>query len=106
MSGQHGIDNIKSVMTIGKLGVISMIQKLPTDGVTIKALTAPLQSEIFLTTLEKQGDSLLKFLPELSELDMVEKMKIGKHGFDCWCDIKLEWSEAMKKIRMKKNQTR
>lgn len=102
MGGQFGIENVKKVITTAKLGTISMIQKLPDDGVSVKTLLAPISSGTFLKQVEEHADSFLKFLPELSELDTMEKLQIGKHTYDCWCDVRLEWSEAMKKIRMKK----
>ncbi len=106
MGGKFGTDNVKQVITTVKLASISMIQKLPDGGVSAKTLIAPMSSPTFLTQLENNADSFLKFLPELAELDLTDKIQIAKHSYDCWCDVKLEWSEAMKKIRMKKNPTR
>lgn len=108
MGGKYGTENVKQVITTVKLASISMIQKLPEAGLSVKTLIAPIASPTFIEQLEKNAASFVAFLPELSELDMTDKIQLAKHSYDCWCDVKLEWGEAMKKIRMQKakNATR
>ena len=100
MSGKLGVQNVKDLMSLAKVGAISVLQAVSKDGFQTSDLLAPLGSSTFQAMA---ADSLSKFqqvIPELADLDVWDGVEIGKHAFVCWNDIKTEL--ALATIKMKK----
>lgn len=98
-TGKHGVKSVKNLMSLGKLGVISILQAASKDGFQASDLLAPLGSQTFLQSLGHAIDDFAGVLPELGELDMWEGIELGQHAYACWMDIKTELDLAIASSR-------
>ena len=102
MSGKHGVQSIKNVMSLGKLGAISIIQAIAKDGFQAKDIVAPLSSPTFMAAAEHAVADFAMVLPEWNDLDMWDGVELGKHAYVCWLDIKTELKAASSVMKIKK----
>lgn len=101
MSGKHGVSSIKNVMSLGKLGAITIIQAIKKDGFQARDVVAPLGSPTFQTALASAIDDFALVLPEWGDLDMWDGVEIGKHAYSCWLDIKTELNVASMEMKVR-----
>jgi len=102
MSGKLGVVNTKTLITLVKLGAISVLQQVAKDGFQPVDLIAPLGSKQFQDTLEANLTSFVKVIPELTELDMWDGAELGKHAYAAWLDVKTELHLAADKMKVLK----
>lgn len=102
MSGKLGVTSIKNVMSLGKLGAISIIQAIKKDGFQAKDVIAPITSPTFQNALAAAIDDFAMVLPEWNDLDFWDGLEIGKHAIACWSDIRTELSIASSELKLKK----
>ncbi len=102
MSGKLGVSSIKNVMSLGKLGAISVIQAIKKDGFQARDIVAPIASSTFQTALAHAVDDFALVLPEWNDLDIWDGVELGKHAYACWLDIKTELSVAATEMKMKR----
>lgn len=101
MAGLYGVNSIKNIMSMGKIGVISVIQAAAKDGFQARDVLAPLSSQTFLDAAARTVDDFASVLPEWNELDVWDGIELGKHAYACWVDIKTELSHASSAARRK-----
>lgn len=99
MAGSLGVSSIKQLMTTGKLGTISFLQAISTNGFQFGDILAPLNSELFRQSLEQSSRQFHVAMQEGAELDWLDKIDVSKHAFDCAKDIATEGKLAIKKIK-------
>lgn len=102
MSGKLGVESVKSLISLAKLGWISVLQAVAKDGFQAADLLAPLSSPTFQEQAVHILEDFAKVIPELSDLDVWDGIEIGKHAYACWADLKTELNLASAKMKVAK----
>lgn len=99
MAGKHGVKSTKKLMSVAKLGAISILQQIAKDGWQATDLLAPVKSPTFVSALQDAAEDFVSALPEVMELDFWDGIELSKHGWAIWDDLKTEWKLAAEKIK-------
>lgn len=104
MAGKYGVEASKKLLTVSKLGMISIIQGVAEDGFQPKDLVAFLKSETFLKQAADFADEAHLVLSEIGELDFLDGAALGYHAGKCADDLWTELKIAAKKIKERKER--
>jgi hypothetical protein len=97
-----GVENIKKVGTLLKLGVIAILQEVAKDGFQATDILAPLKSKTFNDALQPVLLGYKDVLSEAADLGPLEIFGLAQSAYSSWGDIKTELDLALAKTKVVK----
>lgn len=100
--GKYGIQHTKNLISLGKIGVIAILQDVQRNGFQFSDLAAPMKSPTFLQHYSEAIKHLEDVVLEVGELEFMEKVELAKHFYDCGKDISTDLKLAVAAIKNRK----